>query len=103
VRITDHVTPISTAHGDDRELGKDDSSTNGSGNFLGALNTQTNVSIRVTNDYKGLEAGSLTSTGLLLYWHNLHDLILQFSFSRGVEEVNYLKLLDGEREEVDLF
>jgi len=97
--VTNHVTPISTTHGDDSKLGKNDSTANSSSNFLGALDTQANMPIRVANDYKGLETGPLTCAGLLLYWHDLHHLILQFPFQ---EEVDYLVFLDGEGEQVNL-
>jgi len=99
MRLTKSGAPVAATNGDDRELGKDDGATDSGGNFLRALNTKTDVTIVVTNDDEGLETGALTGTGLLLYGHDLHDLILQF----GEEEVNNLILLDGEREQVDLF
>jgi len=76
VWITDHVTPISTAYRDDGKLGNDDGTTDGSGNFLGALDTQANMPIRITDNDKGLETGSLPSLCLLLHGHNLHHLVL---------------------------
>jgi len=101
VWVTDHVTPISTAHGNDRELSEDDSTTNGGGYFLGALYSQANVTIMISNDDEGLEASPLTSASLFLHWHDLHNLILQLSFLGGVEEVYYLILLDRQREKVN--
>lgn len=59
-------TPVSSSHGDDAQLGDDDGGTDGSGNLLGGLDTETDVALRVTNDDDGLEAGTLTGTGLLL-------------------------------------
>lgn len=98
VGSTNGVTPVSTADGDDRELGNNNGGANGGGNLLGGLNTKTNVTVRVTNDDNGLEAGALTGTGLLLDGLDLHNLILQ-----GREElVNNLELLNRKRVEVDL-
>ena len=97
--LTVVVTPVPTANRDDRQLGEDDGGTDGSGDLLGALNTKTAVTSGVTNNDESLEAGALTSTGLLLDRHDLHDLILE-GFTQ--ELVNDLVLFDGEREEVDL-
>jgi hypothetical protein len=54
------------------------------------------VALGVTDDNDGLEAGTLTGTGLLLDGLDLHNLVLQL----GKEEVDDLVLLDGERVEV---
>jgi hypothetical protein len=97
VGLTKGRTPVSTTNGDDSELSKNDGTANSSGNFLGALDTKTNVAITVTNDNKGLETGTLTSTGLLLNRSDLHDLILKL----GKEVINNLVFLDGKREEID--
>lgn len=59
-------TPVTAADGDDAQLGDDDSGTDGGSDFLGGLDTETDVSVRVTNDDDGLETGALTGTGLLL-------------------------------------
>jgi hypothetical protein len=66
VRSTEVGTPVASSDGDDAELGDDDGGTDSSGDFLGGLDTKTNVALRVTNDDDGLESGSLTGTGLLL-------------------------------------
>ena len=96
--LVQNRTPVSTADGDDRELGKDDGTTDGSGDFLGALDTEADMAVRITNDDESLEAGALTGTSLLLDGHDFHDLVLEV----GKEEVDNLVLLDGKREEVDL-
>jgi hypothetical protein len=98
VRLTKGRSPVTTTDRNDRELGKDDGTANSSSNFLGALDTETNVAVAVTNDNEGLESGTLTSTGLLLDRGDLHNLILKL----GKEVVNDLVFLDGKREEVDL-
>jgi hypothetical protein len=97
---TDLVAPVASSDGDNGELGLDDGTTDGGGNFLRALDSETDVSVSITDNDEGLESGSLTGTGLLLDGHDLHDLILQF----GAEEpIDDLVLFDGEREKVNLF
>lgn len=59
-------SPVTTTDGDDAQLGDDNGSTDGGGNLLGGLDTETDVTLRVTDDNDGLEAGTLTGTGLLL-------------------------------------
>ena len=98
VGLTDLVSPVSTPDGDNGELGGDDGTADGVGDFLGALDTETNVAVGVTNGNEGLEAGALTGAGLLLHGHDLHNLILHL----GEEQVNDLVLLDGQREKVDV-
>jgi hypothetical protein len=95
--LTESGTPVTATNRDNGELGKDDGTTDSGGNFLGALDTKTDVAIGVTDDNESLEAGALTGTGLLLDRHDLHDLILQL----GKEVVNNLVLLDGKGEKVD--
>ena len=49
VGATNLVTPESSPHGDDGELGQDDGSSDGGGNLLGALDTQTNMAVVVSD------------------------------------------------------
>jgi hypothetical protein len=98
VGLTKGRSPVSTTNGDNSELSEDDSTTDGSSDFLGALDTKTDVAVTVTNDNECLETGTLTSTGLLLDRGDLHNLILELR----KEVVNNLVFLDGKREEVDL-
>ena len=49
VGATDLVTPESPPDGDDGELGQDDSASDGGGHLLGALHTQTNVAVVISN------------------------------------------------------
>ena len=97
VRITELSTPVTSSDGDDGEFCEDDGTTNGSCNFLRALDTQTDMTIEVTDSNEGLESRTLTGTGLLLNGHDLHDLVFEFREKR----VNNLILLDWEGEEVD--
>lgn len=64
--FTEVSTPVTTPDRKDGKFGNDDCSTDGSSDFLGGLDPQTNVAAAVTNDNDGLEPGALTSTGLLL-------------------------------------
>ena len=98
VRLTKVGTPVTSTNGDDAELGNDDGSADSSSDFLGGLDTKTDVTLRVTNDDNGLETGTLTGTGLLLDGLDLHDLVLEL----GQEVVDNLVLLDGEGVQVDL-
>jgi hypothetical protein len=66
VRLTEVGTPVTATNGENSELGDDDGGTDGSSDFLGGLDSETNVALRVTNDDDGLETGTLTGTGLLL-------------------------------------
>jgi hypothetical protein len=99
VRLTKGRTPVTSPHGNDGKFGEDDGASNGSRNFFSALNTQSNMSVRVTDSNEGLEAGTLTGTSLLLHRHDLHDLILEL----GQEEVDDLVFLDGKGEEINFF
>jgi hypothetical protein len=99
VRLTKVGTPVTTTNGDDSELSEDDTTTNSSSNFLGTLDTQTDMTVFITNDNESLETGTLTSSGLLLNRHDLHDLISEL----GEEIIDDLILLDRKREEVDFF
>ena len=66
VGLSEVGTPVSTTDGEDGKLGNDDGSADGGSNFLGGLDSETNVSLRVTDDDDGLETGALTGAGLLL-------------------------------------
>jgi len=94
------VTPISSSDWNNSQFGEDDGSSDGSGNFLSALDSKTDVSIRISNDYESLESGSLTGSSLLLDWHDFHDFILQLG---AKEEINDLILFDWESKEIDFF
>ena len=98
MRSTEVGTPVTSTDGDDAELGNDDGSTDSSSDFLGGLDTETDVALRVTDDDDGLETSSLTGTGLLLDGLDLHHLVLEL----GQELVHNLVLLDGQRVQVDL-
>lgn len=97
VGLTEGRSPVTATNRDDSELGKDDGTTNSSGNFLGALDTETDVTVTIANNDESLETGALTSTGLLLDRGDLHDLVLEL----GKEVINNLVFLDGKGEKID--
>lgn len=66
VRLTKVGTPVTATDGENSELGNDDGGTDGGSDFLGGLDSETDVALRVTDDNDGLETGTLTGTGLLL-------------------------------------
>lgn len=63
---TEVGAPVSATDGDHAELGDDDGSADSSSNFLRGLDSETDVALRVADEDDGLEAGTLTGTGLLL-------------------------------------
>jgi len=97
VGLVRHTSPVSTADGDDVQLGNGDRTTDSGGDLSGALDSKANVSGVVTDSDKSLEAGALTSTRLLLHGHDPHDLV-----GEGEEVIDDLRLLDGNGVEEDL-
>jgi hypothetical protein len=66
VNITDLVTPITSSDWDKGELGSNEGTLDGDLDFLGSLDTETDVTVHVTACNNSLESGSLTGLGLLL-------------------------------------
>jgi hypothetical protein len=66
VRLTEVGAPVSSSDRHNAELSDDDGGADSSRDFLGGLDTETNVALRVSNDDDGLESSTLTGTGLLL-------------------------------------
>jgi hypothetical protein len=115
-------TPVTSSDGDNGEFGGDDGTSDGGSDFLGTLDTETNVTVggcsisterldverpapsnlhspvEVTDGNGSLESGSLTGRRLFLDWGDGHDLVLQ----GWEEDVDNLELFDGQREQVDL-
>jgi hypothetical protein len=67
--------------------------------LLGALNTQTDMTMVVPNGYKCLQLGSLASPTLLLHGHDLQNLILERCPQK---EINNLRLLEGLKQLLEL-
>lgn len=99
VGSTEAGTPVATTDRDNSKLGGNDGTADSQSNFLGAFDAQTNVTVLVTDDNESLEAGALTSAGLLLNRGDLHDLILE---GLTEEVLDDLVLLDGHGEQVDV-
>mmetsp|Transcript_26663 Transcript_26663/g.38985 ORF Transcript_26663/g.38985 Transcript_26663/m.38985 type:complete len:363 (+) Transcript_26663:42-1130(+) len=100
MRHTSRTSPISTTDGRHVELRTCNGTTNGRGNFGGTLDTESNMTSRITDGNKGLETSTLTSRGLLLDRHNLHDFVLQLFLQKVI---NNFCLLDWERIQKDFF
>jgi hypothetical protein len=66
VRLTKVGSPVTSSDGENAQLGDDDGGTDGGCDFLGGLDSETNVALGVTDDNDSLETGTLTGTGLLL-------------------------------------
>ena len=94
VRLTKVGTPVTTTNGNNSQLGDDDGGADGGGHFLGGLDTETNVTLAVTDDNDGFEAGTLTGTGLLLDWLDLyHHAMLASAPNLHIAPENPLKVL----------
>ena len=88
--LSDLVAPEASPDGHDGQLGQDDGATDGGGDFLGALDSEADVTVVVADGNESLEPGPLTGTGLLLDGHDLQHLVLE---SGSQEEVDDLELL----------
>ena len=125
MRLSEGCAPVASPNGKNAELGDDDGGTDSGSDFLGRLDTETNVPLGVSNDDDSLEPSSLTGTSLLLDGldlegektrdqqrfplsspftrhrlnrSHLHNFILKL----GQEKVDDLVLLDGQGVQVDL-
>jgi hypothetical protein len=99
--VTDLVSPISSSDWYEGELGSNESTLDGDLDLLGELDSETDVSVHVTDGNDGLESGSLTGLGLLLDGHDLHDFVGKLSLGLGEKFINNLGLLDGDGVSVD--
>lgn len=63
---TDLVSPVTSSDRDDVLLGNLKSFLDGNLDFLGSLNTNTNISVLVSYGDDSLESSSLSGLGLLL-------------------------------------
>lgn len=97
--VSDLVSPVSSSDWDNVELGNLQTVLDGNLHFLGNLDSQTDVSVLVSDSDDGLESGSLSSSSLLLDGHDLHDFVTEVLD----EVVDDLVLLDWEGVGVDLF
>lgn len=100
VGVTDLVTPVASSDGDHVQLSIDNSTLDGTLDFLGDLNTETQMAFTITDQDDSLESGSLTGSSHLLDGLDLHDFFLELVLEESVDD---LGLLDGEGELVDFF
>lgn len=73
VRFAEGCTPITSPDRKNAELGDNDGSPDGSGDFLRRLDSQPDVSFRVADYHDSLESCTLTGTSLLLYGFDLRS------------------------------
>ena len=88
--LAELCSPETASHGNNGELGHDDSTSDGGGDLLAALNAESNVAVVVTDGDEGLEPSALAGSGLLLDGHDLENLVLE---GWAQEQVNDLVLL----------
>ena len=100
---TDSGTPVTSSDWDKVELGINETTLNGNLYLLGALDTDTNVTLSVTNGDNGLESGSLSSLGLLLDGQDAHDFVGKLSFVVSEESINDWCFLDWDGVSVNFF
>jgi hypothetical protein len=99
MRFSKFGTPVASSDWDDREFSEDDSRSDSVGDFFGALDTESDVSVVVSDDDGGLESSSLTGSGLFLNWLDFQDFVFQ---GRAKEVLDDFGLLDWKREGVNL-
>src|ERR1700761_972602 len=97
--FTESCAPVSTSDGNYGEFSENNSTADSSGDFFRTLHAETYVAVGVPDSNERLEPCTLTSTSLLLHWHDFHDFIFQLR-EEGVDD---LVFLDGDREKVYLF
>lgn len=94
VGLTDLVTPIPSSDRDDVLLGDLETLSNGDLDLLCTLDSNSDMSVLVSDCEDSLESCSLSSLGLLLDRGNLDNFINEVGSD---ELINDLVLLDGER------
>jgi len=113
VRETKSGAPVTTTDRDEVDLGSHQTTGDGVGNFLGGLDTKADVARAVTDANESLETVTLTGRGLLLNWHDFHDVILEDTGADGwettatflvlrEENIDDLMLLHAQRVQVDV-
>lgn len=105
--LTDSGTPISSSDWDHSELSVNKGTLDGDLDFFSDLDTDTNVSVSITDGADSLESGSLTGLGLLLNREDAHDVIEEDFLKRSLvlvleKDVDDLGFLDWDGSGVDL-
>lgn len=99
--LSDLVTPIATTDRDEGELSAHEGTTDSNGDFLGDLDSETDVTVLISNNANSLKASSLSGLGLLLDGNDLHNLIGELAVLNFEEFINNLGFLDGDGVSVD--
>jgi hypothetical protein len=73
--ITDLVSPIASSDWDQLELGVNKGTLDSNLDFFGDLDSETDVTILISDANNSLEAGSLSGLGLLLDGYDFHDFV----------------------------
>jgi hypothetical protein len=94
-------TPISSSDWDNVALGVNESSLDGNLDFLGNLDTNTNMTLSVSTSNDSLESGSLSGLGLLLHGENAHDLVGELVLDVRDKSIDDWGFLDWDGEGVD--
>ena len=102
VDSTDSGTPISSSNWDEVDLGIEEGTLDGDLHLLGDLDTNSNVTLSITDGDDSLESSSLSGLGLLLDGEDAHDLIGELSLNIGEESVDDWGLLNWDRVGVNL-
>jgi len=87
VGVTDLVTPVASSDGDHVQFSINDSTLDSTLDFLGDLNTETQVTFTITDQDNSLESGSLTGGGHLLDGLDLHDFFLKLVLEESVDDL----------------
>lgn len=101
---SESVSPETSSDWDELELGSNDGSLDGNLDFLGNLDSESDVTVLISNGNNSLEAGSLSGLGLLLDGDDLHDLVREGDLLVALlnELLDNLGFLDWDGEGVDL-
>jgi len=99
---TELVSPETSSDWNKLELGGDEGTLDGNLDFLGDLDSKTDVTVLISDNDDSLEAGSLTGHSLLLNRDDLHDFVGDLDVLGGEDGLNNLSFLDGDGVSVDL-
>jgi hypothetical protein len=109
MNITDSGTPVTSSNWDHSKFGIDKGTLDGNLDFFANLDTNTDVTISITNSANSLESGTLTGFGLLLDREDAHDVIGE-NFLKGLtlmlvleEHIDNLGFFDWNGSSVDFF
>jgi len=98
---TDSGSPVTSSDWNDVVLGIKKGTLNGNLDLLGDLDSNTNVTLSVTDSNNSLESGSLTGLSLLLDGKNAHNFIGKLVFGLGDKGVDDLGFLDWDGVSID--